>query len=483
MLALGIELLMGRAIISRWDSREEPEWPPHPDRVFMALVAAWGEAGEDAEQRAVLEWLEGLGPPSLAMPPELSFRTPFTTYVPVNDDSRPIGPKGPYGAMGSIPIGRNRQPRHFPTVVPESPVMYLRWDEVDMPANLQPHLQQLCGLVTYLGHSASPVRAWIEEHPAEPTLVPVDRQVTVRLRMFGPGRTAYLKSRLEAGLRPQPASWQGYSSPSVAQSESVAEGPFEPALFVLRQVGGRRLGLEACGFVARAMRIELERRHGPNVPEWIVGHAPDGTTSRQSRPAYIPLGFVGHEHADGHLLGVAVAVPRDFEHTAILLELLTQLHNSDGEVEVTLDVTNRQLENREVGKLHLQLDERPERQRQLMVQTNTWTRPACVWTTVTAIILPQFPSAGLAAEELVAKECAKCGFPEPLAVRVSAAPLLPGVPHARDFEISPRGRRSARPLTHATIEFPLPVRGPVLIGPGRHSGYGLFRPDTMESHS
>jgi CRISPR-associated protein Csb2 len=40
MFALGAELLMGRAIITRWDNREEPEWPPHPDRVFMALVAA-----------------------------------------------------------------------------------------------------------------------------------------------------------------------------------------------------------------------------------------------------------------------------------------------------------------------------------------------------------------------------------------------------------------------------------------------------------
>ena len=46
MFALGIELLMRRAMMTRWGNREEPEWPPHPDRVFMALVAAWGEAGE-----------------------------------------------------------------------------------------------------------------------------------------------------------------------------------------------------------------------------------------------------------------------------------------------------------------------------------------------------------------------------------------------------------------------------------------------------
>ena len=60
MFAIGVELLMRRAIITRWDNREEPEWPPHPDRVFMAMVAAWGEAGEDAPQREALEWLERL---------------------------------------------------------------------------------------------------------------------------------------------------------------------------------------------------------------------------------------------------------------------------------------------------------------------------------------------------------------------------------------------------------------------------------------
>lgn len=51
MFALGIELLMRRAMMTRWGDpklgdRTEPEWPPHPDRVFMALVAAWGESGE-----------------------------------------------------------------------------------------------------------------------------------------------------------------------------------------------------------------------------------------------------------------------------------------------------------------------------------------------------------------------------------------------------------------------------------------------------
>ena len=145
----------------------------------MALVAAWGEAGEDPDQLAALEWLEKLDPPpSTPRALETSVRTSFTSYVPVNDDGSPIGKNGPFGPMGSLPIGRNRQPRQFPAVVPESPTFFLRW-ETDIPANVRPSLEAICGLVTYLGHSASPVRMWIEDHPPEPNLFPDDERATL----------------------------------------------------------------------------------------------------------------------------------------------------------------------------------------------------------------------------------------------------------------------------------------------------------------
>ena len=154
------------------------------------------------------------------MPLEVSERTSFTSYVPVNDDSSPMGKKGPFGPMGSLPIGRNRQPRQFPAVVPDSPTFFLIWN-VDVPANLRPALEKVCGLVTYLGHSASPVRVWVEDQPPEPTLVPDDKRATHRLRMFAGGRLAYLKNRYDAGLRPQPSLWQGYAEPNKNESEEV----------------------------------------------------------------------------------------------------------------------------------------------------------------------------------------------------------------------------------------------------------------------
>src|SRR5262245_39216344 len=90
MFALGVNLLMGRAMMTRWDDREQPEWPPHPDRVFMALVAAWGESGENAEGKAALGWLETLGPPALRVSLVASVRTPCISFVAVNDDGSPM---------------------------------------------------------------------------------------------------------------------------------------------------------------------------------------------------------------------------------------------------------------------------------------------------------------------------------------------------------------------------------------------------------
>jgi len=482
MFALGIELLMRRAIITRWGDRNEPEWPPHPDRVFMALVAAWGEAGEAPDQRAALEWLETQPPPGISSSREVSVRTSFTSYVPVNDDGSPIGKKGPFGPMGSMPIGRNRQPRKFPAVVPESPTFFLRW-ETSIPANVRPSLEAICGLVTYLGHSASPVRMWMEDHPPEPNLLPDDERAMFRLRTFGNGRTEYLKNRYDAGLRPQPSMWQGYAEKRDEPTVLIHDGPFDPGLLVLRQVGGRRFGLESCGIVTDTIRKTLMERFGPNAPEWISGHADDGAPSQRLRLTYLPLGFVDHQYADGRLLGFALAVPKDFEHTDQLFALLTNHREleREGVPYLSLRVKNRHPQNRDVGFLELELDERPEGQRQRTLQPSAWTAPTSLWTTITPILLPQFPRRGLTSEEVVARACVQAGYPEPIAVRVSFAPLLQGVPHSRSFHIMPREGRPPRPWTHAQIEFAVRLRGPMLIGAGRYSGYGACRPVPEEN--
>ncbi len=496
MFALGVELLMRRAMMTQWGDPKlgddtEPEWPPHPDRVFMSMVAAWGESGEDSRQRDALKWLEdngGKSPPSLCVSLKTSSRTSFTSYVPVNDDSTPLGKKKAFTPIGSMPIGRNRQPRQFPVVMPESPTFFLRW-ETDMPADVRSSLETICGQVTYLGHSASPIRMWIEDNPPEPNLLPNEERSTYRLRTFGVGRIEYLKNRYDAGLRPLPSLWQGYAEEGNESKESFCNGPFDPGLFVLRQVGGRKYGLESCGMIANTIRAALmERftnRFGGDAREWISGHA-GNAPSQRIRPAYLPLGFVDHDHADGHLLGVAIAVPRDFEGADLLFELLAshQEREHEGIPFMSLGVKKHPCDkdSNSVGSLELELDERRESQRQFALQSSKWTGPAFCWTTVTPILLPKFPRRGLTSEGIVAKACVQAGYPEPIAVRVGLASFLRGVPHSRSFNATPRENHPFRLWTHARVEFAEQVQGPVLIGAGRYFGYGACHPVLPEEN-
>ena len=125
MFALGIRYLNGWAMAASDGARKErAEWPPHPDRVFMALAAAWFETGKDAEEGAALRWLEGLPPPAITAS-DAALRTTVTSYVPVNDDGggKKSNPKTELDKLRNkglalVPEHRLRQPRGFPVVIP-----------------------------------------------------------------------------------------------------------------------------------------------------------------------------------------------------------------------------------------------------------------------------------------------------------------------------------------------------------------------------
>jgi CRISPR-associated protein Csb2 len=94
MFCLKVIYLMGRSYAAppeEGDDKRTAEWPPHPGRLFCALVAAWGESGGSDEGRKVIEWLEHrtvlqnvAEHPSVVFPAK-SPRKVVTTYVPAND--------------------------------------------------------------------------------------------------------------------------------------------------------------------------------------------------------------------------------------------------------------------------------------------------------------------------------------------------------------------------------------------------------------
>lgn len=85
MLALEMLLLTGRYAATAYNDRGAAEWPPHPARLFSALVATHhAEVNPPRVERDALEWLEAQGAPSICAS-EACVRDVVTVFVPVND--------------------------------------------------------------------------------------------------------------------------------------------------------------------------------------------------------------------------------------------------------------------------------------------------------------------------------------------------------------------------------------------------------------
>ena len=212
MFSLGLYYLNGWSMASADGARKQrAEWPPHPDRIFMALAAAWFETGEDATEGQALSWLETLPPPAIAAS-DAYIRTPVVSYVPVNDTD--IGQKMPTSkdlqkekdingilkklkkaGLSQIPEHRFRQARSFPVAVPHDPTMHLIWPQTELGMH-RPGLEQLAQKVTHVGHSASFVQMWLEDSPPPPVWIPASGITPHRWRVTSPGRLRALQKRM-----------------------------------------------------------------------------------------------------------------------------------------------------------------------------------------------------------------------------------------------------------------------------------------------
>lgn len=518
---LGIRYLNGWAMAAADGAKKEvAEWPPHPDRVFVALAAAWFETGQNPEEGEALRWLETLTPPLLSAT-DATFRIaikndrPVLSYVPVNDIGRGRVParnadlgKLKEAGLALLPEHRPRQPRGFPVALPHRDIAYLIWPEAD-PAQHREPLRALARKVTRIGHSASFTQVWLEENPPAPNWVPTDGPATHRLRIFGPGKLADLESRanyaavlayaelseriartkgkekkvLQAQMkerfgdmqpvsrRPEPSLWQAYGPPPTSLAESIPHTIFDPA-FVVLALSGHRLSLPATLKLTEALRGAIQKFCPEPIPEWVSGHASDGKPSKKTHLALVPLPFVGAEHADGRLLGAALVLPRDVEPREAARCLEPLLHDGIAEPR-NLKLYEGQwlecqaiLEQRELPPINLRAE--------------TWTRESVVWASVTPLAFDRHfdgPDKWEKAAESLKDACLRIGLPRPRETLLHPVSLIEGVPHARQFPHLHRKSDGGRiHHSHAVLIFDEPVRGPILLGAGRYRGYGFFRP-------
>lgn len=500
MFGLGIRYLMGWAMAAADGTKKErAEWPPHPDRVFMALAAAWFETGQEAAEGEALRWLEQLPEPYLSAS-GANQRQIVTYYVPVNDLKK--------DPLTLLPEHRPRHARNFPVAIPYDPVVHLIWDK-DIPEAHRMALETLSRKVSSIGHPASLVQMWLERSPPAANLFPVDGVAPHRLRVFRPGRLAYLEARynrdkviayadLDAkvknakgkakkelqdrlsaefpagrplSLRPEPGDWKGYAPPAQAVETQPPGSVFDPRLLVL-SLSGRRLPLPATLKLTEALRGALLSACPEPIPEWVSGHDADGHASRLPHVAFLPLPFVGSEHADGRIMGVALALPRDLDPAEAARVLEPWLRDEYGQPRMLKLFDGLWLE----CGAELETRERPP----INLRMETWTGPAQRWASVTPVVLDRHfdgPDKWARAAESVKTACERVGLPRPLEVLLHPVSLLEGVPRSNEFPLLRRKKDGGRMHhAHAVIVFGEDVQGPVLVGAGRFRGYGLCRP-------
>ena len=467
MTALGIRYLTGCAVSS--DMTRQQEFPPHPGRVFMAMAAAHFETEGDEGERGALEWME-----SQVEAPHLSFpefsrrvssrpRVPLETYVPVNDER-----------SGVAVVKRGRQPRSFPTVRLFDDKVFLLWN-ADAPEQVQQALERLCAKVTRIGHSSSLVQMWVlgEGEQIRPTWIADEEHGERRLRVPEPGTLEYLERTFLEGKRPQLARWHGYRDERTPTTRPI-EGPFDSDVLVLQKMDGRSLGLESTLQLTGALRnAAMKAFGGGETPEWVSGHQPDGPPTVQQHAAFFPLPFVGVPFADGHILGLGMAIPKNVsrdEAKAVLGPLLF-----DGETGE--ERTIRLWRNDKFWEWTLERETRDRPPKAL--RGDTWTRASRVWGSVTPVVLHHYPKKNRDddAERIVLEAFESAALPRPAKVSIRSVSVFEGAGHARAVPpFTEGGEGLCRHQVHVVAEFEELLKGPMLVGRGRFRGYGLFRP-------
>lgn len=472
MLVIEVDYLSGVTRAAR-DDGETPDWPPQPDRLFSALVASWAARGEDPAEADALRWLEALEPPPVLLCSSAGERSVVPVFVPPNDDVAT--------RLAILPTRRRRQPRAFPAVAPDSPVVRFVWAaEPDSPVLTA--LDALARDTSYLGHSASVVRCRAFcDTPDLSQGRPVNR------RLY-PGRLAELVALHQRGERPRPGA--AVFPPKAATAVAPAS-VFGAAWMVFAHTGEKRPDTVAAAVACKTLLRTVLSGYGTRpIPAWVSGHAPDGTPLTTPHLAAVPLLDAGWEHSRGRLMGLALVLPRfvteaverarDPLATTVDRADVAALDDMNG-LELALSVVSRgrRLQLRLPGGLEWQLSTEPDTTRQSL-RPDIHTGPSTTWATVTPLALDRHPKRPGDIEDAIARACERIDLPTPKTVMIAETSALRGVPPLRSGPEWTRWRLpdvlARRRLVHAVINFATPVAGPVILGAGRFVGLGLCRP-------
>jgi CRISPR-associated protein Csb2 len=462
VLALRVTYLMGRVYSARFedgDLKNEPEWPPHPSRLFSALTSAWGEGGGEEDLRPALEWLERQPAPRILAGPHTE-RKLVQAFVPVNDSK-------------TMPDERPRKGRVFPSATLTYPDVYFIWDTAP-ESGICERLDRILQRTSSLGHSSSLVAVEIAEEADGGDLIEwqPDAVKGDRMRIPYPGRLGELVERHKLFQR----SGSKIRRPTAGRSTLYAapkKAPPAPApslfdrMIVLRQDRGQRATLRSTLSVMASLRGAILKHSPQPPPEYISGHAPGSTPEAPVRSefphiALVPLAFVSAPRANGELLGAAVLLPNTL--TREQRDVCWRAAAAVEKLEMPWGWWDVSVADAEEQRFAL--------------QPRTWSAATTVWSTVTPLVFDRYPKDpyGEEAQQTLREALSRVGLPEACEVDFHYNPWHLGVPKASAFSPAPaRAGKPQRYHCHVRVRFSQPVSGPLVAGAGRYYGYGLFR--------
>ncbi|WP_420440327.1 type I-G CRISPR-associated protein Csb2 [Candidatus Palauibacter sp.] len=443
--AVEVNFLTGRYVATSHSDRRLGEWPPHPARLFSALVATWADEDDPFERRA-LEWLERQAPPAIAASDAIPRRV-SSHFVPVNDASvfsRALREKKPTelyqlrdqlhtelvrtagevtrrvgqmqkklagkkdlgdmlarvgktpvnSAVAMFPDGRGKQERAFPSVSPEVPRVTYVWNAYPSDG-VEAGLDRLLARVTRLGHSSSLVSCRITKEPPNPTYLFTADGAGTSMRAVRAGQLTALES---LHLRHQQV--RPRSLPYVAVRYRSAEVTEEEPISTPNTVGewvvfefhptSRAYPSSRTVELAAAMRREILSRVDRPPPEDVCGVRDDGTPTSMPHMAIIPIPYIAFEHADGRLLGMAVSLPDAMAETAqdaIYRAIGRWERAASRSAEISAPPLSLTLGSEQ--RLGLRRVAGPADLTSL--RPNVWRKPSRRWVSATPIALPRHP--------------------------------------------------------------------------------------------
>lgn len=483
------------------------EWPPHPGRLFQALVDAWGRNSESSDGADALIALESQNSPQILVPPVSScvvngYGVRASNVTLAKDvrtiNNRKIKVRVFNGHEIKPGDGVSEFFTHiYPDVADPSYCfsVYMVWASFSPRESVLSALRDIVGNVPYLGKSTSVVSISIVDSVdydsvnGMDTYTPTENACGFRFRVPYKG---YLKRLVDchkaslvdgkgkkvslAKVEPKYVFYSSSSDDTDNIYESVS--PWDLLFsFAIKSAtsatdkGILRPSIHNLARITREIRskfIRLLDNNSSKVKCFVSGHNHDGSVMKSPHLAILPLANVGHKnHPDANLHGIVLAVPKGTDKCVI-----------DGIRSLILKVVDTPdlLIDSQWVLVPASIDE------SFSLDFRRYGKPSTTWSTVTPVVVDcHLPPRGKKEEKRRArlhKMFTKAGYPEPKSVALHDVSTFSEVPASRSFNEDDLNRKAGyqRQVRHMTVTFDSPVCGPILIGAGSYRGFGLMLP-------